>query len=277
MTTQLKTVTLRLGHPATNGVARITLNRPRKKNAIDHQMYRDIGTALKEAGTNDATKAIVLTGAGDYYSAGNDLANFAQLMHPKTMAARAKVVCYGFVDNFIECPKPIVAAANGPAIGIPVTTMGLCDKRFAVAAATFHTPFRALGQAPEGCSSFTFPRLMGPEMAKQVLDAGHKFDAAEAKRMGFLDDVFPDVETLLRHADATAADLGAKGGRWFDGEPGLKHQLKRVNAAEVDVLEEAWVSEECFDALSKYLASRNQRVPATVLKALNMTRRIWAG
>lgn len=67
-----------------------------------------------------------------------------------------------FVAHFIDFPKPLIAAVNGPAVGISVTVMCLFDMVYATDKATFHTPFMELGQSPEGCSSFMFPRIMGP-------------------------------------------------------------------------------------------------------------------
>eukprot|EP00672_Neobodo_designis_P026563 CAMPEP_0174845198 /NCGR_PEP_ID=MMETSP1114-20130205/11583_1 /TAXON_ID=312471 /ORGANISM="Neobodo designis, Strain CCAP 1951/1" /LENGTH=222 /DNA_ID=CAMNT_0016079445 /DNA_START=54 /DNA_END=718 /DNA_ORIENTATION=- len=220
-TSAFKTLSVKPAHAATNGVATVLLDRPRKKNAITYQMYTELGTALLDIGSKDATKAIVLSANGDYYSSGNDLANFSKLMHPRKMAQQAKGVCATFVNSFLDCEKPIVCAANGPAIGIAVTTMGLCDRRLAVDGATFHTPFKALGQAPEGCSSLMFPRLLGKETARKVLDEGLKFTSAEGKAMGFFHHVSSDREALERDALAAATELGARGsGRWFDEEPG---------------------------------------------------------
>lgn len=78
------------------------------------------------------------------------------------------LVLRSFVGSFIDFPKPLIAAINGPAVGISVTILGLFDIVYATDRATFHTPFMELGQSPEGCSSFMFPRIMGPSLVSVV-------------------------------------------------------------------------------------------------------------
>lgn len=256
------------------GVTVLALARPRQKNAFNLPLYIELTEALKDLSksTSANSNAIVLTGEGDYYSSGNDLANFSQLMHPRTMAAAAKKTCYEFVDSFVACRKPLVCAVNGPAIGISVTTLGLCDVRLCAPNATFHTPFRALAQAPEGCSSFMFPKIVGDEMSHKLLEEGYRMTATEAKACNFIHDIVP-IESLMDRAIEEAVNPNLK--RFVVQEEGLLAKLRSVNQHEVDVLEKAWVSRECFDALSKYLLSRNKRGPAYVLKGLNKTRWAW--
>lgn len=254
------------------GATILALARPKQKNAFNLQLYTELTVALQELSKSNAVTSIVLTGEGDYYSSGNDLANFSQLMHPRTMAAAAKKTCYEFVDSFAACNKPIVCAVNGPAIGISVTTLGLCDVRLCVPGATFHTPFKALAQAPEGCSSFMFPRIVGEAMSRKLLDEGYRMTSAEALECGFVQHIVPQ-EVLLDLAIEEATRPGLK--RFVLQEEGLLSKLRSVNQHEVDVLEKAWVSRECFDALSAYLLSRNKSGPAYVLKALNKTRWAW--
>jgi Delta3-Delta2-enoyl-CoA isomerase len=144
--------TILLSYSHDKGLAKITLNKSNKKNAFSKIMYHELDTALRMLSTEDDVKLIMLTGSGDYYSSGNDLSNFSEIMHPLTIAKQSREICYSFVDSFISCKKPIVVAVNGPAFGIAVTTLGLCDKVFASSAATFKTPFAELGQVGEYCS-----------------------------------------------------------------------------------------------------------------------------
>ena len=98
-------------------VSTITFDRPRKKNAFSKLMYREVERAIRTASSDENVNVIMLIGEGDYYSSGNDLSNFSELKHPLTIAKEAKEVLFSFIDSFISCKKPIIAAVNGPAIG----------------------------------------------------------------------------------------------------------------------------------------------------------------
>jgi peroxisomal 3,2-trans-enoyl-CoA isomerase len=253
----------------------VFLARPKQKNAFTFGMYLELTETLRRLGKDPSVSSVVLTGEGDYYSSGNDLSNFSQLMHPRAMSKQAKGVCYAFVDAFVTFPKPLIGAVNGPAIGIAVTTLGLCDVRIAVPSATFHTPFKALGQAPEGCSSFMFPRLMGEAVARQVLDDGRRLTSSDALACGFVDQIVE--KSPWTSVVDTALDLAQNPSltRFVSNEKELLPTLQAVNQREVDVLEKAWVSPECFDALSVYLLSRKKNTAANVLRGLNATRWMW--
>ena len=290
----------------------LQLNRPQKKNAISVKMYQEIMVAMRliadDSKQMQADKnAVVLTGAGDYYSAGNDLTNFSQMKMPKRMAKEARDLCCNFVDTFITFPFPIVVAVNGPAIGIPVTISGLCDARlcldyenFGSKNTFFHTPFKALGQAPEGCSSFTFPLLLGDDLSHRMLEEGFVLSVAEAERCGFVSKRIiaqqsseASTSLLLQNAEETAHQLLKKDGnpRFNDllqklnlrnstlqKQPydlsSLIAELQQVNNRECDVLEKAWLSPECLLALSEYLATRSPPL-SYALSALNKTRFLW--
>ena len=138
--------TILLSYSQNHKLATIILNKPKKKNAFSKVMYNELDRTLRKLSTEDKVRVILLTGSGDYYSSGNDLSNFSEIMHPLTIAKQSREICYSFVDSFICCTKPIIVAVNGPAYGIAVTTLGLCDKVFASDTATFKTPFAELGQ-----------------------------------------------------------------------------------------------------------------------------------
>lgn len=107
------------------------------------------------------------------------------------LASEAGKVLENFVNAFLDFGKILIAAVNGPAIGIAVTTLGLCDFVFCSDLATFQTPFSRLGQSPEGCSSYVFPRIMGISKANELLIMGKVFSAQDALHSGLVSEVFP--------------------------------------------------------------------------------------
>lgn len=91
-----------------------------------------------------------------------------------------------FIDAFIDLEKPLIAVVNGHAVGILVTTLGLCDFVIATNDATFHAPFGSTAQTPEGCSSYTFPRILGTSVANKMLLFNYKLTAQEALTHGLI-------------------------------------------------------------------------------------------
>ncbi|KAM4908222.1 enoyl-CoA delta isomerase 2 isoform 1-T1 [Sylvia borin] len=246
-----------------NNITKIMFNRPDKKNAINHQMYREIMKALEEAGKNDSTIAVI-TGNGDYYSSGNDLANFTNVQ-PGDMEKMAKdgaVLLKDFVGHFIDFPKPLIAVVNGPAIGICVTVLGLCDLVYASDRATFHTPFSQLGQSPEGCSSYLFPKLMGVAKANEMLLFNKKLTAAEACAQGLVTEVFPDSSfqkevwaRLEAYANLPKNSLAVSKQLLRSME---KEKLHAVNSRECEVLTERWLSDECINAIVSFFQRKSK-------------------
>eukprot|EP00758_Cryptobia_borreli_P007715 Tbor_TRINITY_DN5324_c2_g4::TRINITY_DN5324_c2_g4_i2::g.3931::m.3931/K13239/PECI; peroxisomal 3,2-trans-enoyl-CoA isomerase len=293
MTTTYKRIILSTN--PTNKVTTLVLNRPKQKNAMDATMCSEITSALQELSINNKnttniTKALIITGSGDYYSSGNDLSNFAQLSHPRTMAKAVRDNCQALVDSFIYTKVPIIVAVNGPAIGIMVTTMGLCDYRLSLPTSTLLTPFKALGQSPEGCSSYTFSRIMGQKWADDMLVHGKKLSAKEGKEAGLIDEIVGDNNNnnninLKLSADEIARNnkllldraevVALEKKRMTENKPELLKILHDVNVNECDILQRKMLSPECFEALSTYLTSRGKTLPAAVIRAMNYTRFVW--
>jgi len=247
-----------------DGVLTMTINRPKKLNAITNEMYACIRDTLNSAAKDDSVRVFVLTGAGNFYSSGNDLANFTNIPPegPAKLAADGHILLKSFVQAFINFPKPLVCAVNGPALGIMVTTMALADLVYSADNATFHTPFMTLGQSPEGCSSYTFPRIMGYARANEVLLAGRKLTAQEAFDRGLVTDIIPQGEFSEFIAEKTKylAGLPPKSVMYSKALNRLreKETLERVNEEECVRLEERWLSEECMNAVMSFLAKSSK-------------------
>ncbi|XP_034365925.1 enoyl-CoA delta isomerase 2 isoform X1 [Arvicanthis niloticus] len=243
-----------------DGITKITFNRPTKKNAITFQMYQDIILALKNAST-DNTVIAVFTGTGDYYCSGNDLTNFTSATGGiEEAASKGAVVLREFVNSFIDFPKPLVAVVNGPAVGISVTLLGLFDAVYASDRATFHTPFSHLGQSPEACSSYTFPKMMGSAKAAEMLLFGKKLTAREAWAQGLVTEVFPEstFETEVWTRLKTYAKLPPNAMRISKEliRKNEKEKLHAVNAEECTTLQAQWLSEECINAIMSFVSRK---------------------
>ncbi|XP_011229357.2 enoyl-CoA delta isomerase 2, mitochondrial isoform X1 [Ailuropoda melanoleuca] len=244
-----------------DGITKIMLNRPTKMNALTTQMYQEIMLALEAASKDDST-ITVLTGNGSYFSSGNDLTNFTHISPDEIeeKARRGAILLRDFVGCFIDFPKPLVAAVNGPAVGISVTILRLFDLVYASDRATFHTPFSHLGQTPEGCSSYTFPKLMGPGKAAEMLIFGKKLTAAEACAQGLVTEVFPDstfqkeVWTRLKAYSKLPRNALRISKQMIRNHE--KEKLHATNAEESRILQERWLSDECMNAIMNFLSRK---------------------
>ncbi|XP_034416017.1 enoyl-CoA delta isomerase 2, mitochondrial isoform X1 [Cyclopterus lumpus] len=242
-------------------ITTITLNRPAKKNAITTEMYNDIIAALDQAAKDDSV-ITVFTGAGDFYCSGNDLSNFTNIPEGgvEELARRGGDLLRKYVKAYIDFPKPLVAVVNGPAVGISVTVLGLFDLVYATDRASFHTPFSQLGQSAEGCSSYTFPKIMGPAKASEMLLFNKKLSALQACELGLVTEVFPDssfqseVWTKLKaYAKLPPNSLSLSKQLIRSQE---KDRLHSVNDAEVELLTERWKSDECFNAVMSFFQAK---------------------
>lgn len=150
-------------------------------------MYDGIMEALESSKQQPQVKAVLLKSSGAMFSSGNDLSMFTSNpdgLSLEQLADAGAVILEKFVDAFLTYPKPIVAAVQGPAVGIAVTVLALCDLVYVSETTTLHTPFTSLGQSPEACSSALFPRIMGPARANAMLLLGDKLNAQDAVSSG---------------------------------------------------------------------------------------------
>lgn len=181
-------------------VARIELARPEKKNAITTEMYVQMAQALAAADADRDVRAVLIHGAADCFTAGNDLADF--LKRPPG----AKSPSWRFFEVLPALSKPVVAAVGGPAIGIGTTLLLHCDFVYATPAARFQLPFVQLGIVPEFGSTYLLPLLAGYQRAAELLLLGQPFTAEKAREVGIVTEVVAEAE-LQQRALKTAMQI----------------------------------------------------------------------
>jgi enoyl-CoA hydratase/carnithine racemase len=177
-----------------DGIRLLTLDRPEALNAFDSALYREAGTAIEAARTDDAVRVLVITGAGRAFSAGQDLKELERLAAGEQIESGFPVL----LDALCSFDKPIVAAVNGVAVGIGFTMLAHCDLVIAAETARFRTPFASLGVAPEAGSSYLFPLRMGWQRAARVLFTDAWLSAGEAVEHGIALERCPDDAVVSR-------------------------------------------------------------------------------
>ena len=170
-------------------ITTITISRTDKKNAITKAMYTAMADAILAYSEDDNARALVITGAGDMFTSGNDISDFTT-----ELTGNEKPPVVRFLDALRECPKPIIAAVNAHAIGIGLTMLLHCDLVYAHEKATFSAPFVKLGVVPEAASSILLPQAVGMAVANDILLAGRTLNAKEALDFGLASRVFNDTE-----------------------------------------------------------------------------------
>ncbi|MBM4279748.1 MAG: enoyl-CoA hydratase [Deltaproteobacteria bacterium] len=169
-----------------DGVTTITFTRPARKNALTVQMYQDTVAALKAAASDPAVRVVVITGSGDSFTSGNDVADF---MNTPPTGEDSPV--FQFLLTLFGYEKPVVVAVNGTAVGIGVTMLLHADIVYVADSAKLKLPFTTLGLCAEGGSSFLLPRMAGHARAAELLLFGEPFDAATAVDVGLASRVVP--------------------------------------------------------------------------------------
>lgn len=187
-------------------VARLTLNRPERRNALSEELRDTLRDELEQALADDAVRAIVLTGAGGVFCAGGDI-SLPLVTDPA--AGRARMEAHHRVVRLLaEAPKPLVAAVEGWAVGAGAGIALLCDTIVAGRAARFGFPFLRGGLVPDTAIATTLPARVGLGRARQLLLYGRDIDAAAALEIGLIDDLVDDEllqQTAIERAVALAA------------------------------------------------------------------------
>jgi enoyl-CoA hydratase/carnithine racemase len=185
-------------------ILRVELNRPEKKNAMTAAMYTSLAEIFNDAGKDESIRAVLWHGAGDSFSAGNDIVDFLKNPPGPGESPQARLM-----DAFIRFEKPIVVAVQGAAIGGGTTMLTHCDFVYAGESAKFQVPFINLGLVPEFGSSFSVPARVGHLRAAELILLGEPFTAARALELGLVTRVVRDQDLMVT-ATTTAQKLAAK-------------------------------------------------------------------
>ena len=186
------------------GVLRVQFNRPSKKNAMTVAMYAALAEELDRADKNDDVRVVLVHGAGDSFTAGNDLADFTT--HPPGPGESPQA---RFLDALIRFSKPLIAAVHGVAVGGGTTMLLHFDFVYAAESTRFQIPFINLALVPEFASSYTLPKQIGYLQAAELIFLGEPFNAARANVLGLVTAVVPD-QNVWSKATEIATSLARK-------------------------------------------------------------------
>ncbi|MBS0342231.1 MAG: enoyl-CoA hydratase/isomerase family protein [Proteobacteria bacterium] len=182
----------------------IRLNRAGKLNALTGEMYDAIAGELERGCADDSVRVFLLGAEGPVFTAGNDIGEFLHFRGDFKSSPQGR-----FVQALTGCSKPIVAAVQGPAVGIGATMLLHCDLVYASEHATLSAPFVSVGLVPEAASSMIMPTMMGYQRAARLLLLGESIDAQQALGAGMVTEVVaPD--RLQAHARSKAARLATQ-------------------------------------------------------------------
>src|ERR1044071_6271930 len=193
-----------------DGITTITLNRPDRLNAFIGHMRRDLAEALEHAGSDRNTRVVILTGAGRAFCAGGDIAFMAELMQRRDSEEFSRILGAGrrVILAIRQMSKPVIAAVNGPASGAGCNLALACDLRVASNTATFSQSFAKIGLHPDWGGTYFLPPLVTPNKACEMFFLGETIDAAEALRLGIVNQVVAPDEleaTTVQLADRLCA------------------------------------------------------------------------
>jgi len=236
----------------------IQLNRPAKKNAMTSNMYITMAQLLNGAAKDDQIHVVLWYGAGNSFSAGNDIEDFMKNPPAPGESPQAQLI-----QALINFGKPLVAAVQGVAIGGGTTMLAHCDFVYAGESAKFQLPFVNLALVPEFGSSYLLPLRFGYTRAAELILLGKPFDASRAAELGLVTQVVPD-QSLLATATETARTLAAKAAAAVQASKllmkrPLREQLEQAVKLELEVFAERVRSD---DAKAAFLAFFAKRQPA---------------
>ena len=236
-------------------ILQIRIVRPERKNALTHTMYDALTEALQQADEQSEIRAIFITGTDACFTSGNDVQDF--LSHPPSGPDSP---VFRFMRTLQQCRKPVIAAANGPAVGIGATLLLHCDLVYVGPDAKLQMPFVKLGLCPEYASSLLVPALVGHRRATELLLLGDTMSAEEAVSAGIANALFGEdyQEKALAKAQeiTTLPPAAIRMAKQLMKEP-LEEQVSRQIAREGAAFVERLASPEAREAMMAFMQKRH--------------------
>ncbi|XP_022066943.1 chromodomain Y-like protein [Acanthochromis polyacanthus] len=234
-----------------------------ENNTLNPEVMKEIQSAMATAASDDS-KLVLLGAVGSVFCCGLDFLYFIRRLTDdrKKESIKMAETIRTFVNTFIQFRKPIVAAVNGPALGLGAAILPLCDVVWANEKAWFQTPYTSYGQTPDACASFTFPRIMGLASANELLLSGRKLTAQEACSKGLVSQVlWPGTftqEVMLRIKELVTVDsLVLKESKALMRNTS-RGALEQANERECEALKRVWGSSQGTDSILQYLQRKTE-------------------
>jgi enoyl-CoA hydratase/carnithine racemase len=257
-----------------DGIAVLTLNRPDKLNAFTETMRLEVIDAFDQSDNDDGVRVMIVTGAGRGFCAGADLSRGAETFD---MAKRGDGPVEQWRDGggtvslrIFESKKPVIAAVNGPAVGVGVTMQLPMDIRIASSAARFGFVFTRRGVVMEACSSWFLPRLVGIQQAMEWVATGRVFSADEALAGGLVsrvvapDQLLPAAKELAREiADNTSGVSVALNRHMMWKMLGADHPME-AHKLDSRGIREMGQLPDAYEGVQSFLEKRPGKYPMSV-------------
>jgi 2-(1,2-epoxy-1,2-dihydrophenyl)acetyl-CoA isomerase len=246
-----------IGYETADGVATVTLNRPDKLNSITPELHRELTAALEDAERTDSVRAVLLTGAGRAFCAGQDLSSLDMAHVGDTI----EQLYNKLVRRLRNLPKPIVCAVNGVAAGAGANLAFACDIVLAARSASFIQAFCRIGLIPDCGGTYFLPRLVGSARASALALLGEPVSAEQAAAWGMIwrvvdDAQLPDEARSLAQRLATQATQGL-GLTKQALNRSLANDLDTQLAVERELQVLASRTEDCREGIAAFLAKRS--------------------
>src|SRR5437660_5289067 len=251
-----------------DGIGLIRLNRPEKMNAIGALTRQQLAEAIKQAERDEAVRVVVLTGSGRAFCSGADVTEMVQGAGMRTPEDVGNVLRNEYMPMLARLrtmPKPVIAAMNGPAVGIGASYALACDIRIATPEAYLLEAFVNIGLAPDGGVSWLLPRIAGTGIAYEMFFTGKPLSATDAYRLGLINRLVPadrlegEVRELAAHlvSQPRQAMAGAKRAVVH----ALQSSFEEALEFESYLQEAQAASPEFADGVQAFLARRNKKRP----------------